>query len=328
MRSFNSLCTVLASAATVSAHGWIDTLHIDNQDYTGYNPTVAPWVPDQGTVSWPSWNTDLGPVFSNAVNNPDVICSINATNSKKAPAPVPAGSIVDLHWTKWPESHHGPIISYLAACNGDCATVDKTTLKFFKIAEMGQLELGAGGGTSGKWAADVLIEADGAWNVTIPQSIKSGNYVLRNEIIALHSAYNVGGAQLYPTCISIAVSGGGEATPEGVLGTELYDKEGSGFHYNIYNDESKPVYKIPGPALCKLISSRTRNREIDADSSTKMKARVLERALNVLGGIETLTSQSCNSGQSRPTSYQWNSRGIKFKMTEHFLCSIDRVELE
>lgn len=251
MSAYSSLLAVLLSATTVSAHGWIDTFTISNQEYTGYNPTVAPWVADQGTVSWPSWNTDLGPVYSSAINSPDIICSINSTNAKKAPAPVTAGGLVDLHWTTWPESHHGPIISYLAACNGDCATVDKTTLEFFKIAEMGQLQLGVGGGKAGRWADDVLREANGAWNVTIPKSIKDGNYVLRNEIIALHSAYDVGAAQLYPTCISIAVSGGGDATPQGTVGTELYNKEDSSIHYNIYNDEAKPVYKIPGPALCK-----------------------------------------------------------------------------
>jgi cellulase len=251
MRSSSPLLAVLTSATTISAHGWIDTLKINNQTYTGYNPTVAPWAPDQGTISWPSWNTDTGPVYSGAINSLDIICSINATNAKIAPAPVTAGSIIDLHWTKWPESHHGPIISYMAACNGDCAIVDKTKLRFFKIAEMGQLQLGAGGGTAGRWADDVLREANGAWNVTIPKSIKNGNYVLRNEIIALHSAYDVGAAQLYPTCISLAISGGGKATPQGVIGTQLYSKEDPSIHYNIYNDESKPVYKIPGPALCK-----------------------------------------------------------------------------
>jgi hypothetical protein len=64
---------------------------------------------------------------------------------------------------------------------------------------MGQLKLGAGSGTTGRWADDVLREGNGACNVTIPKSIQNGNYVLRNEIIALHSAYDVGAAQLYPT---------------------------------------------------------------------------------------------------------------------------------
>jgi cellulase len=249
MRSSGTVLSVLACAATVSAHGWIDTLQINDAAYKGYNPTVAPWVPDQGTITWPSWNTDLGPVYSSAINSPDIICSINATNSKQPPAPVIAGSTLDLHWSPWPDSHHGPIISYMAACNGDCSTVDKTKLEFFKIAEMGQLQLGVGGGKAGRWADDVLREANGAWNITIPKSIKDGNYVLRHEIIALHSAYGVGDAQLYPTCISIAVSDGGTETPQGVVGTQLYKKNDTGIHYNIYNDESKPVYQIPGPAL-------------------------------------------------------------------------------
>ena len=137
----------------------------------------------------------------------------------------------------------------MAACNGDCSIVDKSTLKFFKIAEMGQLKLGAGGGIAGTWADDVLREGNGVWNVTIPKSIQSGNYVVRNEILALHSAYDVGAAQLYPTCFNVAVSGGGNVVPQGVVGTQLYSKDDPGIHYNIYNDESNPVYKIPGPDL-------------------------------------------------------------------------------
>jgi len=252
MLAIKLLLPLLTILSTVSAHGWIDTLTISGKSYQGYNPTVAPWVPDQGTITWPSWNTDTGPVYSDAVNRPDIICSINATNPKISASAVAAGSTLDLHWTKWPDSHHGPVITYLAACNGDCSTVDKKTLKFFKIEEMGQLELGVGGGKAGVWADDVLRANDGAWNVTIPASIKAGNYVLRNEILALHSAYNVGAAQFYPTCASIVVTGGGSAEPEGVLGTELYTSEDPGVHYNIYNDENKPVYQIPGPKLCEF----------------------------------------------------------------------------
>lgn len=251
MWSFSLFFTILNGINAVSAHGWIDTIGIGSQEYTGFNPTTAPWAPDQGTISWPSWNTDIGPVYRSALNSLDIVCSINATNSKKAPAPVTAGSTINLHWTEWPDSHHGPIISYMAACNGDCSNLDKAELKFFKIAEMGQLKLGAGGGTTGRWADDVLREGNGAWNVTIPKSIQNGNYVIRNEIIALHSAYDVGAAQLYPTCFNVVVSGGGKVNPQGVSGTQLYSKEDPGIYYNIYNDESNPMYRIPGPALCK-----------------------------------------------------------------------------
>lgn len=248
---FQAILGVVAFAASsVSAHGWIDELTIANETYGGYNPTIAPWVADQGTITWPAWNTDTGPVYSSNVNSPDIICSINATNSKKYATPLAAGSTIDLHWTTWPDSHHGPLMSYLAACNGDCTKVDKLQLKWFKIAELGQISYGVGGGKAGVWADDQLRAAGGNWSVTIPSSIKAGNYVLRHEIIALHSAYDVGAAQLYPQCANIQITGGGDATPEGVAGTSLYDPNDSGLHYNIYNDESKPVYKIPGPPLC------------------------------------------------------------------------------
>lgn len=123
--------------------------------------------------------------------------------------------------------------------------------RWFKIAELGQISLGTGGGTAGVWAADQLRTAGGAWSVTIPSSIKAGNYVIRNEILALHSAYDVGAAQFYPQCANIQITGTGNATPSGVVGTALYDPNDPGVHYNIYNDESKPVYPMPGPALCK-----------------------------------------------------------------------------
>jgi cellulase len=254
MLSTAALSFILNTVTPVLCHGWVDIWTISGKNYTGFNPTAAPWVPNQGTISWPAWNTDTGPVYSKDVNNPDIICSVNATNAKLYASPIQAGSTVDFHWTTWPDSHHGPIMSYLAACNGECTTVDKTTLKWFKIAEMGQLTYGTGGGKAGTWADDKLRAAGGAWSVKIPASIKAGTYVLRNEIFALHSAYDVGAAQLYPQCANLNITGGGNIRPDGVVGTELYSQNDPGIHYNIYNDEAKPVYQMPGPKLCKSYS--------------------------------------------------------------------------
>jgi lytic cellulose monooxygenase (C1-hydroxylating) len=246
------LVALLAAVGPVSAHGWIDWWVIGGKNYTGFNPTAAPWVPDQGTIGWPAWNDDTGPVYSSNVNTEDINCSINATNAKIS-ATVAAGSSITLHWTAWPDSHHGPIFSYLASCNGDCTKADKKQLKWFKIAQLGQISLGPGGGTAGVWAADQLRTANGLWSVTIPASIKAGSYILRNEILALHSAYSVGAAQFYPQCANIQITGSGSATPSGVLGIALYNETGPGVVYNIYNDETSPVYPMPGPTLCKSL---------------------------------------------------------------------------
>lgn len=100
-------------------------------------------------MSWPNTATDLGFVAPDALQGPDISCHRESTNSKLY-ATVAAGSDITLVWNTWPDSHKGPIMDYLAACNGDCTTVDKTSLEFFKIAEVGQLELGPGEGTPGK----------------------------------------------------------------------------------------------------------------------------------------------------------------------------------
>lgn len=83
--------------------------------------------------------------------------------------------------------------------------------------------------------------------MTIPESIAPGNYVLRHEIIALHSAGEPNGAQNYPQCINLEVSGSGSDKPEGVPGTELYTADDEGITFNIY--QAMDSYPIPGPAL-------------------------------------------------------------------------------
>ncbi|KFY15221.1 hypothetical protein V492_02159 [Pseudogymnoascus sp. VKM F-4246] len=248
MRAASSLA-VFAGVTAVAAHGYVKEIIIDGQTQTGFNPTIAPWDADQNTISWPNWATDTGFVPSSTLQDPNIICHINATNSKKS-ATIAAGSQIKLRWTSpWPESHHGPIIDYIANCGGDCTTVDKTQLQWVKIAEVGQLSLGPGEGIPGRWAEYTLAENNSTWTVNLPSSLIAGNYVLRHEIIALHAAYNEGDAQFYPQCINLEVTGGGSDNPTGVVGTQLYNSSDPGVHYNIYNDETNPTYIIPGPPL-------------------------------------------------------------------------------
>ncbi|MBE3043695.1 glycoside hydrolase family 61 protein [Candidatus Bathyarchaeota archaeon] len=239
---------VLAGAVSVSAHGYIAEVNIDGVAHVGFNPAAAPYGPQPDSISWANGATDLGFVPSSSAQEADVICHLDAANGILT-APVAAGSTIELTWTEWPDSHKGPIIDYLADCGGDCTTVDKASLEWFKIAEVAQLELGAGNGVTGKWAPDVLREDNHIWPVTIPASIKPGNYVLRHEIIALHNGGTEGETQLYPQCMNLEITGEGTESPEGVLGTELYTPTDPGILYNIYDDQTNPTYVIPGPPL-------------------------------------------------------------------------------
>ena len=59
------------------------------------------------------WSTpeDLsnGFVAPNAYSSSDIICHLGATNAQTS-ATVKAGGTVEVQWTTWPSSHHGPVI--------------------------------------------------------------------------------------------------------------------------------------------------------------------------------------------------------------------------
>lgn len=98
----------------------------------------------------------------------------------------------------WPESHKGPVITYMAAVSGEFSAVAKEELNWFKIDASGLID---GTTQPGNWATDVLMANNITSTVTIPSDIAAGNYVLRHEIIALHSAGQEDGAQSYPQCM-------------------------------------------------------------------------------------------------------------------------------
>ena len=85
----------------------------------------------------------------------------------------------------------GPISVYLAKA-GNAATAGTTGLKWFKVAEEGL--------NNGVWAVDNMI-ANNGWNYfTMPSCVAPGDYLMRVELIALHSAYAAGQAQFYMEC--------------------------------------------------------------------------------------------------------------------------------
>lgn len=132
-----TLLATLVSAACVSAHGYVSNIVINGVSYEGYNPTVFPYESNPPVVvGWTIDDLDIGFVAPDEYGDPDIICHKNATNAG-GHATVAAGSKINLQWTPWPSSHHGPVITYLANCGDSCETVDKTTLEFFKIDAVG-----------------------------------------------------------------------------------------------------------------------------------------------------------------------------------------------
>ena len=83
---------------------------------------------------------------------------------------------------------------------------------------------------------------------TIPACLKPGYWLVRHEIIALHSAWASPGAQSYPGCHQLEIMGNGTKVPSNGLVSfpGAYKADDPGIYYSIYNEQD---YKIPGPEV-------------------------------------------------------------------------------
>jgi hypothetical protein len=141
---FQTISLLLALVATiVSAHGYVDNVTVGGTLYEvlpsrsqwnkqtnkdqGYQPYTDPYTsPIPSRIIRPVQGN--GPVTDLTLI--DLQCGGYTAGgiSGSSPAnltagPVAAGSEVSLRWTLWPESHSGPVITYMARCvNDDCKT--------------------------------------------------------------------------------------------------------------------------------------------------------------------------------------------------------------
>lgn len=98
--------------------------------------------------------------------------------------------------------------------------------------------------------------ANGGWHYfTLPSCVAPGDYLLRVELIALHSAGSVGQAQFYMECAQIRVTGSGTSTGGSTVKFPgAYSAQDPGILINIYDNSGQPYlggksYSIPGPAV-------------------------------------------------------------------------------
>ncbi|KAI9929518.1 hypothetical protein ASPWEDRAFT_41269 [Aspergillus wentii DTO 134E9] len=294
MRQFlpASLFTALLSASRVAAHGHVTNIVINGVSYEGFDIGSFPYESDPpAVVAWTTPNTGNGFISGDQLSTDDIICHQNATNAK-GHAVVKAGDRVNIQWTAWPDSHHGPVLDYLADCGDSCETVDKTELKFFKIDGVGLVDDSEVPGT---WGDDQLIKNNNSWMVEIPKSIAPGNYVLRHELVALHGAEEKGGAQNYPQCFNLQVTGDGTDKPEGTLGTKLYTENDPGLYVNIYSSISS--YTLPGPSMYSGATSISQTTSAITSTGTAVTGSAAASA----SASTTAAAQPTASSSSKPS---------------------------
>ncbi|PTD05794.1 Endo-beta-1,4-glucanase D [Fusarium culmorum] len=198
---FTATAATLAMATTVSAHAQVYGLWVNGKDLGDGRNTY---------IRSPENNNPVKDLTS-----PDIVCNVNGGKAAPKFATAAAGDEVTFEWyhnTRGDDiidgSHKGPIITYIAPYT----ETDGTGAIWTKIAEDG-LE-------GGQWAVDKLIKDKGKATFTLPSSLKAGKYIVRQEIIAGHEAdvafkdNSARGAQFYPSCAQVEVTGSGTAVPD------------------------------------------------------------------------------------------------------------------
>ncbi|KAH6675255.1 glycosyl hydrolase family 61-domain-containing protein [Plectosphaerella plurivora] len=231
-----SLMAMATMATSVSAHAWMHGVWVNGVDQGDGRKEY---------IRTPENNSPVKDLAS-----PNLACNVNGGKAVPSFVSAAAGDKLSFEWFHdnrnddiIDKSHKGPVITYIAPYT----TGDGTGAIWTKIAEDGY------DGTS--WAVDKLIANKGLADFTLPESLAAGQYLIRQEIIAHHesdasfAANPARGAQFYPSCVQVEVTGGGSAVPD-----QAFDFN-TGYTYadpgivgvNLYAPITS--YKIPGPEV-------------------------------------------------------------------------------
>jgi cellulase len=233
MRS--TTASILAMATAVSAHTRMCNVWVNGADQGDGMDSYIRTPPNNSPVK------DL--------TSPDLVCNVGGDSARADFVSAAAGDVLSFEWFHDNRgddiidgSHEGPIITYIAEFTEGAATGAIWT----KIAEDGY--------DGSEWAVDKLKANGGLYDFTIPDALKAGKYLIRQEIIAHHesdAAFDknpVRGAQFYPSCVQVEITSGGSAVPDQDFDFNTgYTYADPGIVFNLYGAYTS--YSIPGPEV-------------------------------------------------------------------------------
>ncbi|KAJ7816244.1 glycoside hydrolase [Mycena leptocephala] len=242
MKSTYGIIFFASILASVAGHGWIATIAVADKTYTGNPPMESQ---PEGKDNLPVTNLTLD----------ELICGRGATPAALV-ASIASGDTISVLWSGYPDDRNGswihdvgPLLTYLAACDTSCTAFNATQeTRWFKISEQGTQ-------SNGNWMQEQLYNGLPV-NVTIPANLKAGNYLLRHEVIALHMAQSLGGAELFPGCVQLTVTGNGTIE---LTGNEFanfpgtYKPNDPGILVDVYTNFQGDKYQFPGPPVMAFV---------------------------------------------------------------------------
>ncbi|KAK7186888.1 hypothetical protein DPSP01_007072 [Paraphaeosphaeria sporulosa] len=216
--------TILASSliAAVSAHQNFHQFWV-NDETPGY----------QVGIRMPPSNSPVTDVTSE-----DIACNVNGQTGVADTVAASEGDTIKVQWDQ--SGHPGPITHMLFG-PVDSAKAATGVGSWFKIDELDYVD--------GKWANEIMGAANMTHEFKLPTGLPSGEYLLRSEMLALHGAQTVGGAQFYIGCAQLKITGTGS---DGACGPEIklpgaYNAEDANIYIpNVYNGFDPTNYTAPG----------------------------------------------------------------------------------
>ncbi|KAF9731075.1 hypothetical protein PMIN06_012761 [Paraphaeosphaeria minitans] len=216
--------SILASSfiAAVSAHQNFHQFWV-NDETPGY----------QVGIRMPPSNSPVTDVTSE-----DITCNVNGQTGVADTVAASGGNTIKVQWDQ--SGHPGPITHMLFG-PVDSAKDATGVGSWFKIDELDYVD--------GKWANEIMGAANMTHEFKLPTGLPSGEYLLRSEMLALHGAQTVGGAQFYIGCAQLKITGTGS---DGACSPEIklpgaYNAEDANIYIpNVYNGFDPTNYTAPG----------------------------------------------------------------------------------
>ncbi|KAJ2770789.1 hypothetical protein IWQ56_000833 [Coemansia nantahalensis] len=169
----------------------------------------------------------------------------NMSTAKLKKLVLKAGGTLSLRWKHYDNSVKIPVmsLSHVGPCLVYFSRLDKNGQGpvWFKVYEEGYNK------STKTWCSNKVIKNGGKLDIPVPKSLPNGDYLVRSELIALHQANVGGGAQLYPNCLAVTVSGGSGTLPKGHAIPGIYRPSDPGILFD--RAKGGDSYKIPGPPV-------------------------------------------------------------------------------
>ncbi|KAI1493614.1 glycosyl hydrolase family 61-domain-containing protein [Biscogniauxia mediterranea] len=258
------------------------------------------------------WVNDVSPGYQVAIRMPpsnspvtdvtsdDIACNVNGSITPSGVDTYAAneGDKITVNWDV--SSHPGPITHFLFGPVDDASQASGIGAGWFKIDELDY--------QNGTWANEVVANNGGNYTFSLPTGLESGDYLLRSEMLALHAAETVGGAQFYIGCAQLKITGTGGGCSPTISLPGAYSAEDDDIYIpDVYNGFDPTTYTAPGGsvAVCGASGSTPATTTTKAASASAIPTSVVANATVI--ATPSSTAQASASSSSASASFPTSS---------------------